>query len=82
MRNVKRTGQQDERQKEDGELTRLAVKPEEAARLLGLSRNKTYDAIARGEIPAIRIGARILVPIAGLRELLAPAADRASRAQP
>lgn len=39
--------------------------------LLGLSRQSTYDAAARGEIPTIRIGRRLLVPTAALRRLLA-----------
>lgn len=34
----------------------------EVQRRLRLSRNGTYDAINRGEIPSIRIGRRILVP--------------------
>lgn len=33
----------------------------EAAQLLGLSESATYEAVARGEIPAIKIGRRILV---------------------
>jgi excisionase family DNA binding protein len=33
----------------------------EAARLIGLSESATYDAVSRGEIPAVRIGRRILV---------------------
>jgi hypothetical protein len=44
---------------------------------LGLSKVSTYDAVARGEIPTIRIGRRLLVPTAALRRLLgldAPAA--------
>lgn len=38
---------------------------------LGLSRASAYDAAARGEIPTIRIGRRILVPTAALRRMLA-----------
>jgi excisionase family DNA binding protein len=33
----------------------------EAAKLIGLSESATYDAVSRGEIPALRIGRRILV---------------------
>lgn len=39
-------------------------------RLLGLSRQSTHDAAARGDIPTIRIGRRILVPTAALARLL------------
>jgi excisionase family DNA binding protein len=48
----------------------LTVTPAEAARLLGISRNLAYEAARRGEIPTIRIGRRILVPIAALERLL------------
>lgn len=37
---------------------------------LGLSRQSTYDAVARGDIPTIRIGRRLLVPTAALRRML------------
>lgn len=40
---------------------------------LRLSRNGVYDAIARGEIPSIRFGRRILVPRAALERLIASA---------
>jgi hypothetical protein len=38
--------------------------------LLGLSKQSTYDAAARGDIPVIRIGRRILVPTAALAKML------------
>lgn len=37
---------------------------------LGLSRQSTYNAVASGEIPTIRVGRRILVPTAALRRML------------
>jgi excisionase family DNA binding protein len=43
----------------------------ETAKLLGLGRNQTYEAVQRGEIPSIRIGKRILIPRIGLETLLA-----------
>lgn len=42
----------------------------EAGELLGLSRNSSYQAAGRGEIPTIRIGRRLLVPAARLVALL------------
>lgn len=42
----------------------------EAAKLLGIGRNLAYEGVQRGEIPAIRIGNRILVPQAGIERLL------------
>ena len=49
---------------------RLTMSVEEAAIALGISRTFAYEAVARGEIPCIGIGKRILVPIAGLNRLL------------
>jgi excisionase family DNA binding protein len=42
----------------------------EVARLLGISRSAAYRAVARGEIPTIRIGRRLLVPTAKLYAML------------
>lgn len=42
----------------------------EAGRKLGISRNSAYDAVRRGEIPSIRIGRRLLVPIVALERML------------
>lgn len=48
----------------------------EAALQLGVGRNAAYDAVKRGEIPSIRIGRRLLVPVAALERMLAGEADR------
>jgi excisionase family DNA binding protein len=42
----------------------------EVAALLGISRSAAYRAVARGEIPTIRIGRRLLVPTAKLYAML------------
>jgi excisionase family DNA binding protein len=42
-----------------------------AGRRLGLGRNASYEAARRGEIPTIKIGRRLLVPIAALDRMLA-----------
>jgi excisionase family DNA binding protein len=52
----------------------------EVQRRLRLSRNGTYEAIGRGEIPSIRIGRRILVPRLALEEMLTAASRRAAGA--
>jgi excisionase family DNA binding protein len=51
-----------------GRLT-MSLWPE-AGRALGLGRNSTYDAAARGEIPTIRFGKLIRVPVKALERLL------------
>jgi hypothetical protein len=48
--------------------------PEAGKRYFGLSRNGAYDAAARGELPVIRIGRLLRVPIRALEKML----DRAS----
>lgn len=45
----------------------------DAGRALGLGRNATYEAVARGEIPVIRFGRRIVVPKAKLLQLVGAA---------
>ena len=62
------------------ELERSVYKVDEAARLLGLSRNSAYEAIKRGEIPIIRFGRRLVVPIAGLNRLLETGARNSAQA--
>lgn len=45
----------------------------EAGEMLGLTRNASYAAAKRGDIPTIRIGKLIRVPKAAFEELLARA---------
>lgn len=54
----------------------------EAAALLGLGRNSTYERINRGEIPSIRLGKRLLVPKAALERMLGDAGARISGVSP
>jgi excisionase family DNA binding protein len=42
----------------DARETKEWMRVPEAAELLGLPRTRTYELIARGELPAVRIGAR------------------------
>jgi excisionase family DNA binding protein len=41
---------------------RLTLTVEETAKLLGIGRKQSYEGVATGDIPSIRIGRRILVP--------------------
>lgn len=43
---------------------------EDAGKRLGLSRPSAYQAVKRGELPVIRIGRRILVPVVALEKML------------
>ena len=49
---------------------RLVLSVTEAGRLVGLGRSAAYDAIARGDLPYLRIGRRIVVPRRALEKLL------------
>ncbi len=51
-------------------LSRPAITPSDALKVLPLSRNGLYAAIARGEIKTVRLGKKILVPTGPLRQLL------------
>ena len=48
----------------------LTLTVKEAAQRLGISHISAYGAVERGEIPAIRLGRRILVPVAALERML------------
>ena len=49
---------------------RLTLSVPETAKVLGIGRNLCYDRIKMGEIPAIKIGRRLLVPKKALEKLL------------
>lgn len=53
-----------------GKLSGPTITVPMAGRLLGLLRNKAYEAAARGEIPTLRFGKRIVVPTMPLRRML------------
>jgi len=48
---------------------RLVYSVSEAAELLGISRAFAYELVARGELPVIRLGRRLLVPKVALLAL-------------
>jgi excisionase family DNA binding protein len=43
---------------------------EQGGRLFGLSRSAAYEAVARGELPVIRFGRRMVVPTARVLSML------------
>jgi len=59
----------------DGQLT---VTVSTVAKMLGINRKTAYESIRRGEIPSIRFGRRIVVPLAALDQLLSQSNDRAT----
>ena len=48
--------------------------PEWGKQYLGLGRNAAYDAVKRGDIPTIRIGRKIRVPVIAAEKMLENAA--------
>jgi excisionase family DNA binding protein len=52
---------------------RLVWTVEEAGRLLGISRAHAYELVARGELPHVRLGRRVVVPKAATETILARA---------
>jgi excisionase family DNA binding protein len=51
-------------------VERLTVTVTQAAVMLGISRTSAYERVRRGEIPAVRLGRRLLVPKARLLAML------------
>jgi excisionase family DNA binding protein len=47
---------------------RLLLRPAETAEAIGISRSRAYELIASGEIPSIRVGGSVRVPVDQLRE--------------
>ena len=54
-------------------MKKLTCSVEVAGEILGLGRSAAYQAVRTGEIRAIRIGKRILVPVHALEQLLSTA---------
>jgi excisionase family DNA binding protein len=48
-------------------LDRLLLRPEEAARALGIGRSKLFLMLATGELPVVRIGRSTRIPTAALQ---------------
>jgi excisionase family DNA binding protein len=46
---------------------RLLLRPAEVADALGLGRTKVYTLLAQGDLPSVRIGGAVRVPVDALR---------------
>ncbi|MFC1918033.1 helix-turn-helix domain-containing protein [Chloroflexota bacterium] len=58
-------------------MEKVVMTVEEVAEVLKISRPSAYQAVKNGEIPIIRIGRRILVPVAALEQKLLNAGCKA-----
>jgi excisionase family DNA binding protein len=54
---------------------RLAVGPNEAAKLLGVGRDRVFFLLNTGQIPSFKLGARRLIPVSALREFVERAVE-------
>lgn len=61
------------------EAPRLALRPADAARAIGISTRLLWSMTNRGDIPCVRIGRRIVYPLHLLREWLDTNAKGAGR---
>jgi excisionase family DNA binding protein len=52
------------------QVERQTYKVTEAAKLLGIGRNGCYEAIGRGDLPAIRLGKRLVISKATINKML------------
>ena len=62
---------------EEGEMDNkepLTISVREAGKVLGLGRDASYEAVRRGDIPALRIGRLWRVPARGIQQMLDDAA--------
>lgn len=51
-------------------ITKLLLRPEEAANLLSIGRSKVYELIGTGELVSVRIGASRRIPAEALSEFV------------
>lgn len=50
---------------------RLTMTVEETAGILGISRGLAYELVRRGDLPHLRLGRRIVVPVRALESFIA-----------
>jgi excisionase family DNA binding protein len=58
----------------------LTVTVEQAAKLLGIGRSTAYELVHAGDIPSLRLGRRIVVPICQIANKLGAPADAVATA--
>ena len=61
----------------EGQQHRLTVTVPDAGKYLGLGRGAAYAAARRGELPTLRLGQRLVVPVPKLLELVGFDSDQA-----
>jgi excisionase family DNA binding protein len=54
----------------DAKQQRILVRVVEAAEMLSLGRSKTYALVQAGEIPSVKIGGSVRIPVDALKDWL------------
>lgn len=57
----------------------MLLRPEEAAKMLGLGRSKVFQMLAAGELPVVRIGRSVRIPSDELREWIRRKSDHEAK---
>lgn len=60
-------------------LPRLALRPKEAAKALGIGERLLWTMTNTGEIPSVKLGRAVVYPIADLERWLSQQADKGGR---
>ena len=55
------------------ETDRALISVEEVADVCGIGRTSAYEAVRRGQLPSLRLGRRLFVPVTALLNLLGSA---------
>ena len=59
-------------------MERLLLKPSEAMELIAVGRSRIYEMLASGELPSIRVGRSIRIPVKALEEWVADSQEAAA----
>ena len=49
-------------------MEKLLLKPAEVTEILGICRSRIYEMLATGELPSVRIGRSLRIPVDALKE--------------
>jgi excisionase family DNA binding protein len=59
----------------------LTLTVEQTAKLLGIGRSTAYELVHTGDIPSLRLGRRIVVPVGAFAEFLQPRRQQSNTAR-
>ena len=52
-------------------MEKLLLKPAEVCETLGIGRTRIYEMLATGELPSVRLGRSVRIPVTALRQWIA-----------